>query len=242
MVIAIKVTNDIKLSDKHPADTIYNNLNTTIKALDQTSEIWKQISAYVTNTHASTHMYKTKLLDIYEVDRVNERKAYESYSKDIGNKTLLWHGSRVTNYCSILQKGFYLNPESLGVFITGKMFGGSSVYFADAFSKSFNYCGSESSNDIACLLLCEVALGKSSKRTEADYYITKKSLEKEGCQSTWGVGRSTPSSGIIIDDVFIPNGKLISSNVQKATLLYNEYIVYDLGQINIKYMVIVKKI
>ena len=48
---------------------------------------------------------------------------YDKFSKDISNKTLLWHGSRVTNFCSIMQKGLLLNPDSLGVPIAGKMFG-----------------------------------------------------------------------------------------------------------------------
>lgn len=243
LVVAVKIASDVKSqTDKHPTDAVYETLKTTIKPLDKSSDMWKYIEDYVTNTHAKTHKYKTELVDIYEIEREGEKDKYMKYSKDIGNKMLLWHGSRMANFCSILSKGLYLNPESLGVHITGKMFG-SGIYLADSFSKSFNYCAIETSNNIACLLLNEVSLGNMSKRVNADYYISKKSLEKEKCQSTMGVGMSTPESHVVVDnDVVIPNGKLVPSKVKNATLLYNEYIIYDIGQILLKYMVIVKKV
>jgi poly [ADP-ribose] polymerase len=144
----------------------------------------------------------------------------------------------MTNFCSILNKGLLLNPDNIGVVITGKMFG-YGIYFANAFSKSANYTAYQTSNNYACLLLCEVALGKESKRTKADYYITKETLKKEGCDSTWGMGTSTPKDSTIIDGVKIPNGKLKKSDVN-SVLLYDEFITYDSNQFNIKYMVIVK--
>jgi len=165
-------------------DKIYKSLDADITPLDNGSEIWKIISDYVMNTHASTHNFKVELVDIYELNRTLEDPNVQKTIKKIGNRHLLWHGSRMTNFCSIIKNGLILNPESLGVYITGKMFGGG-VYTANSFSKSFNYCDSDTSNNYAALLLCDVALGTPSKRTNADYYITKEKLLKEKCHSTW---------------------------------------------------------
>lgn len=59
------------------------------------------------------------------------------YLKDIPNKMLLWHGSRLTNFVGILSQGLRIAPPEAPV--TGYMFG-KGVYFADMSSKSANYC------------------------------------------------------------------------------------------------------
>ena len=55
----------------------------------------------------------------------------------MGNRQLLWHGSRLTNWCGILSTGLRIAPPEAPV--TGYMFG-KGVYFADMSSKSANYC------------------------------------------------------------------------------------------------------
>jgi predicted DNA-binding WGR domain protein len=237
MDVAIKINQEAETST-NPIDSIYTSLNTKIEPIDKSSEIWKQIELYIKNTHAPTHHFTATLVDAFSVIRQGERENYNSYTKNIDNKQLLWHGSRMTNFCSILNKGLLLNPANIGVVITGKMFG-YGVYFANAFSKSANYTAYQTSNNYACLLLCEVALGNASKRTHADYYITKESLKKEGFDSTWGMGTSAPVESTTIDGIKIPNGKLTKSDVN-SILLYDEFITYDSNQFNIKYMVIVK--
>ncbi len=52
---------------------------------------------------------------------------------------------------------------------TGYMFG-KGIYFADVVSKSANYCNASRMNAAGCLLLCEVALGKTNDKYYADYY------------------------------------------------------------------------
>lgn len=241
LAVAVKITNDIKNNtDKHPCDVVYDSLNTTINALSKDSDMWKHICDYVNNTHASTHNYKTEILDIFQISRNSEADKYNDFTKNIHNKTLLWHGSRVTNFCSIMQKGLILNPESLGVPIAGKMFG-YGVYFSDTFSKSFNYCASESSGNVGVLLLCEVALGNTLNKLDACTHLGPNDMQKNGTHSTWGKGKQTPSGGVKIENVRIPNGKLANSH-EKSVLLYNEYIVYNTNQIKQAYLVVVKKV
>ena len=79
--------------------------------------------------------------------------------KDIGNKMLLWHGSRLTNFVGILSQGLRIAPPEAPV--TGYMFG-KGVYFADMSSKSANYCFTNKENNTGILILCEVAIGTPS--------------------------------------------------------------------------------
>ena len=118
---------------------------------------------------------------------------------------------------------------------------GKGCYFADSSSKSANYCYASSGKSQGLLSLSEVALGTCHELKQADNNADK--LPK-GKMSTKGVGRSSPdeSEWVTLDDgCMVPSGKLKSS-VSKAdansySLLYNEYIVYDVAQIKLKYLV-----
>lgn len=90
------------------------------------------------------------------------------------------------------------------------------------------------------MLLSDVSLGKMYERTQAEY-ITPQSLPK-GCQSTWGKGTwiPDPSGWKDVDggEVGVPMGKAVKCpNTKHSSLLYNEYIVYDVNQVNIRYLV-----
>lgn len=234
--VAIKVTKQ----GGDNLDNVYNSLDAVIKPLDKNSEMWNIISTYITNTHGSTHHKKAELVDIYDLSRNKEPACVQETLKKIGNRQLLWHGSRMTNFCSIIKNGLILNPETLGVFITGKMFG-SGLYLASSFSKSFNYCASDTSGGYACLLLCEAALGKQLEKTQSDSYLSPAKLKVAGnYNSTWGKGQNTPSGFINYGDMIVPNGKLQKSSTNTC-LIYDEYIVYDTNQVSLKYLVIVKE-
>lgn len=242
IAIAVKIQEGVK-ADENPIDAVYNKINTTIKALDKSSKMWGIIENYVATTHGPTHGHcKLQLIDIYEVEQHGIKAIYEKNTKDISNKAILIHGSPIQNFLSILSKNFYLDPSKVDskIAIAGKMFG-LGCYWANIFSKSFGYTRSKLSNNIACFILAEIALGNQLKKTQADYYINKKSLDKINCHSTKGVGRYTPSNQIKIDNVIIPQGPIIDTKKQ-SSLLYDEFIVYDISQILIKYIVVTKNI
>jgi poly [ADP-ribose] polymerase len=202
--------------------------------------MYGEIEKFVMNTQGSTHYYKLELLEVFEVKQEGKKEMFDKYNEKIGNRTLLVHGSSVCNWTSILLNDLLINPQSVNknVVISGKMFS-NGIYFADSISKSFGYCRTEISNNIACLALTEVALGKIGKRVNADYYITPESLKKEKCDSIQGIGKFTPSSISKVNDCSIPNGKLVESK-QANSLMYNEYIVYNSKQQLIKYLILVK--
>lgn len=158
---------------------------------------------------------------------------------------LLWHGSPTTNFYSILKKGLLIAPPQAPV--SGYMFG-KGIYFADMASKSGNYC-SPAPGKPGLLLLCEVALGESNELCHSNYHADKLLAEKH---STKGIGKTYPnekgyfelfvavySSRIKIfreDGTVVPCGEPTQSTAN-SSLLYNEYIVYNVDQVRIRYLV-----
>lgn len=135
-------------------DSNYSKLKRDIIAIDKNTETFTIINDYLQTTHGKTHnSFDLVLEDLFELSSEVENVRY---TKELGNKMLLWHGSRLTNYVGILSQGLRIAPPEAPV--TGYMFG-KGVYFADMSSKSANYCRTSPDNSTGILLLCEVALG-----------------------------------------------------------------------------------
>ena len=104
-------------------------------------------------TNTSDHRPIT-VIDVFEVEREGEFARFNP--NNLGNKRLLWHGSRSTNFGGILSQGMRIAPPEAPC--SGYNFG-KGVYFADLVGKSFPYCRPECSGGVATFVLCEVALG-----------------------------------------------------------------------------------
>lgn len=216
----------------NPIDKHYEQLKTTLEPLDKSSKEFELLQKYVKNTHAATHnMYDLEVVEIFKVARQGEARRYKPFKK-LHNRRLLWHGSRLTNFAGILSHGLKIAPPEAPV--TGYMFG-KGIYFADMVSKSANYCCTSKQNSTGLMLLSEVALGDMMECTGAKY-VTKLPKDKHSC---FGHGRTMPDPNESVtreDGVVIPLGKPITDNKLKSSLLYNEFIVYDIAQVNIQYM------
>lgn len=226
---------------KNVYNQLYNDLKTEIVSIDKKDEIYQILSDYLENSKAPTHYIKFKILNMYEIAREGEREAYDSFSDKLKNKTLLFHGTRTSNLIGILKNGLVVDPTRLGikVTITGKMFG-MGLYFANSCTKSINYCAPDTSDDIACLFVAEVALGKILQKTNSDYNLSAATIPK-GYHSVQGLGGSTILDyDYYDDDTRVPCGKLVNSNVKDCNLLYDEFIVYHEGQFNLRYIVMLK--
>lgn len=60
----------------------------------------------------------------------------------------------------------------------------------------------------------------------------------EGKHSTKGLGKKVPQKSEYVkwrDDVVVPAGKPVGSNVRASELMYNEYIVYNTAQVSSKW-------
>lgn len=220
----------------NPVDKRYSQLNNNISPMDKSDPMYRILEVYLKNTHADTHQnYTLDIEEIFEVDRHGERERYETYA-NLHNRKLLWHGSRITNFVGILSHGLKIAPPEAP--ISGYMFG-KGVYFADMSSKSANYCFTNINSPTGFLMLCEVALGDSMELQQAKM-ITK--LPK-GVHSVKGCGKTypNPDEAVILDDgVEIPTGMPICDLSIDSSLLYNEYIVYDVAQVRAKYLFKVK--
>uniref|UniRef100_A0A3Q3WS75 Poly [ADP-ribose] polymerase n=1 Tax=Mola mola TaxID=94237 RepID=A0A3Q3WS75_MOLML len=222
-------------NESDPIDINYEKLKTKIEVVDKTTKEADIINQYVKNTHAATHnTYTLEVQEIFKIVREGEHQRYRPF-EELHNRQLLWHGSRATNYAGILSQGLRIAPPEAPV--TGYMFG-KGVYFADMVSKSANYCHTSQSDPVGLLLLAEVALGNMHELKKASH-ITK--LPK-GKHSVKGLGRTAPdpSAATTLDGVQVPMGKGVHTNIDDTSLLYNEYIVYDVAQINLKYLLKIK--
>lgn len=211
----------------NPLDHLYKQLNAHIAALDRTSPEYREIDDYVQLTKLSTQ--KLTILNAFAVSRAGEKQRFDAF-KHLPNRQLLWHGSNLTNFVGLLSKGMKIAPPDARS--NGTNFG-RGLYFADAITKSLNYC-SYTGKMVALLLLCEVALGTSLEVT-APQPITLPS----GMHSTKCLGeRSVSGFKTRPDGLLIPSGRKLRD--QTMEMPYNEFIVYDESQVQIKYLVKVK--
>jgi hypothetical protein len=96
-----KEDEELDLVDQH-----YKKLKTDIVPIEKDDEEYKMVEKYLKNTHGSTHdWYTLDLIDVFRVKREGEEERYTKKYKDMGNKQLLWHGSRITNFGGIFGTG-----------------------------------------------------------------------------------------------------------------------------------------
>ncbi|CAK7225330.1 hypothetical protein SBRCBS47491_005851 [Sporothrix bragantina] len=236
----------------HPADRHYQGLGMEeMTALDPKSEEFSQLSDYLNTTRGATHHVRYKVQDIFRIERKGEKARFEACTlnskeaKDTDTR-LLWHGSRVTNFGGILGQGLRIAPPEAPV--SGYMFG-KGIYLADMSSKSAGYCASGISGGTGLLLLCEAKLGDPVQKLTQASYNAGDDAKAKGLFATLGQGRTAPPAwkdasavheslkGVQMPDVSSPP---TDTNVPNAGLYYNEYIVYDVNQVRLRYLFRVK--
>ncbi|TQD73446.1 hypothetical protein C1H46_041032 [Malus baccata] len=218
-------------------DEKYKKLRCDIDPIPHDSEDYRLIEKYLLTTHAPTHTdWSLELEEVFALEREGEFDKFAPYRKKLKNRMLLWHGSRFTNFVGILSQGLRIAPPEAPA--TGYMFG-KGVYFADLVSKSAQYCYTDKKNPVGLMLLSEVALGEVYELKKAAY------MDKppKGKHSTKGLGKKIPQELEYVkwkDDVIVPCGKPVPSNVKASELMYNEYIVYDTAQVKMQYLLKVR--
>ena len=211
----------------------YKKLNCDIRAISTEEKIYSTLNKYLTaqvnNKDFDSYYHGRNNLSIikaYELNRHGESDKYE----DLGNKKLLWHGSRITNFVGILSQGLRIAPPEAPS--SGYLYG-KGVYFADMAKKSSYYCYPV--NGVALILLGEVSLGEEDERTNIDFSLPE-TLKKKA-NSVHALGRLEASDGEYIDkDVYVPNGEVIFNEKNKCCNDYAEYIVYNVKQIKLRYL------
>ncbi|KAH7913845.1 hypothetical protein BJ138DRAFT_1145132 [Hygrophoropsis aurantiaca] len=249
-LITTSISTDDNGNPLNPLDVHYNSLGLSfMEPIATTGKEFQTLSRYVTDTHGATHQYiQPTILHAFRVEREMETKAWTEAGYDKlgpGDRMLLWHGSRTTNFAGILKQGLRIAPPEAPS--TGYMFG-KGVYFADMMSKSANYCYAYLSGNIGVLLLCEVAVRPFLEQTGANYNADHqcKTAKK---RATKGIGMTQPTNwqdaGMVLENkelegCYMPKGPPSQVPTPGAYLQYNEYIVYDPSQIRLRYLLMVK--
>ncbi|KAL8429519.1 hypothetical protein Efla_007159 [Eimeria flavescens] len=236
--------------DRHPLDAQYERLRCKLESLPKGHEERELVDRLVAETHAPTHnTWKLKVKSVFKCEREGEA---ERFDRSLGNRMLLWHGSRLTNWPSILANGLQVAPPEAPS--SGYMFD-KGIYFADMVSKSSQYCFATSAQPHGLLVLCETALGKQRQLLGADYEAAAK-CRKDGQNSVHGVGRMCPNPDNDLEVPSVIDGtpvrvcagkswnntkaveelKSSTPGSPEAALMYNEYVVYNPRQIKIRYL------
>ncbi len=199
---------------------------------------------------------KNLIANVYAVERREERENLKSWEK-IGNRMLLWHGTRGENLIGILQTGFRIAPADARR--TGSMFG-EGLYFADIFNKSYQYAGTTNNHYLhrglrqakpakRYMFLCEVALGSPRRLLNATQVTDLPNSEH---QSVMGYGRLGPNPK---GSIYMPNGCAIPLGKLQANpqpnfgaknegwgLQHNEFVVYKTSQVRIRYILELREV
>lgn len=180
------------------------------------------------------HVFKLRMTKLFRIRRFEDVNCF--FGDETQNRTLLWHGTRSENITSILTLGF-TRPAS-----QGQLFG-NGIYFADRASKSAQYCdgmgGTPARGTIGHLFLCSVSLGKIfTSQKPLNNYVSPPT----GWESILGAGQLIPDAkeSRMYHDAEIPCGKTIDrlqTIYTPSMLKFNEYVVYDVDRITIKFLV-----
>lgn len=172
---------------------------------------FREIRALYEKSRNASHISnKLKLTRIYEVEIESMKTNFDLSAQKIGNvRSDLWHGTKSSNLLSILKNGLLI-PKSNAAHCTGRMFG-DGIYTSLQSTKALNYATdlwnkSGKANQRTFMFLCEVALGKINEPK-----THSGGFPKIGTDSTW---------------------------IKAGTcgVMNHEAIVYDVSQINLKYL------
>eukprot|EP00747_Dinoflagellata_sp_TGD_P209298 gnl/TRDRNA2_/TRDRNA2_82691_c0_seq1.p1 gnl/TRDRNA2_/TRDRNA2_82691_c0~~gnl/TRDRNA2_/TRDRNA2_82691_c0_seq1.p1 ORF type:complete len:483 (+),score=122.05 gnl/TRDRNA2_/TRDRNA2_82691_c0_seq1:93-1541(+) len=221
-------------------DQQYAKMRCELKLVAPDSEAWALVEAYAKNTDLPSEL---RLVRILEVERQGEERRFEKHLK-MPNRTLLWHGAMQHSFQSILSaaNGFKKPPKEApdSAYPFGK-----GVYFSDTLGPALANCVSIKATRPTVrrvlLLLSEVALGRSHMLLQADCHADKLPA---GCNSVQACGSTPPDVAedrVLPDGVRVPLGKPTQAPAEydaaKSTMESNQFVVYDLSQIRMRYLV-----
>ena len=184
--------------------------------------------------------YKSALKNVLAIERKGEAERFKPWL-EVGNRRLLWHGTRVENLMPILYNGLRVAPSD--AWRTGSTLG-KGIYFSDVFDRSIAY--SDSAESSIFVILAEVALGRIQKyspctglKNDNQYHSLKRSgrnVHDKSQRIYMANGCMVPAGDIV------PCSKLASSSVGSNLFCsinssdYNEFVVFDPSQVKIRYL------
>ncbi|KAF8610399.1 PARP-domain-containing protein [Ceratobasidium sp. AG-I] len=253
-----KVTSNI-----HELDAQLASLDlASIDVVDSKSAEFENVLKYSQDTYngigwcfaAKSGETNARVHALFRVERKGEQERWVSggWDKvDEGQRMLLWHGSRSTNFAGILKQGLRIAPPEAPA--TGYEFG-KGVYLGDMLAISANYTHCHQSNGMGLLLLCETVAKPFHEEYAFNFHADKTSKEQNKV-ATKALGKlqhlKWKDAGEALGrpdmaGVMMPAGKAkdMSSTFPKPSVKvednWNEYIVYDVAQIRTRYLLMVQ--
>lgn len=102
----------------NPLNYCFDALNIRLMTLPHDHPEYQLITTYIKRSHNSQ---KNFVKNIFAIERRGEAERFETWKK-FGNRRLLWHGSKVSNFMGILAQGlkgishlFMFSCTSLGL-------------------------------------------------------------------------------------------------------------------------------
>lgn len=108
---------------QNPIDQNYDRLNCKMDAISKGSQEYNMIEKYIVNGSRGSNL---QMVDCFSIQRDGEAVSFNP--KKFGNKQLLWHGSRFSNYVGIITQGLRIAPPEAPH--TGYLHG-KGIYFAN---------------------------------------------------------------------------------------------------------------
>lgn len=233
MLKKIKVAQGMTSGDEagNSIDIHYNKLNTKITPLDSSHQTFKLLQNYAESSIAPNHAgLKIKIDAIFELEKASEQKCF---TENLGNRLLLFHGSRMTNFAGILSQGLIMPSSD----VPNSSFSfGRGLYFQDTFSKAVLSCFPHLSNGVCYVLVSEVALGVQNKMFYPD---SSAGTLPDGTDSTQGCGRIGPdeANAQLLDKVKLLVGPVRDTAHKNSSLQFNEYVIYNNAQCKMRYLI-----
>lgn len=236
--IANSLMKERKKSNLHPLDCNYASLNNQITPLDTSNPNYDLVVRYLKAAHSHRHSnFNLNVKQIYKLNRNGEEEKFRKHDC-LRNHTLLWHGSRLSNWVGILSQGLRIAPPEAPH--SGYKFG-KGVYHANMASMSAEYCFPESFDNQLLLLVSEVALGEQYIQ-ETPKYLTKEDINIFGKHSVLALGQySLDSSGDTYESgsstsAVVPLGKETHTGYHECPQDHPEFVVYDTTQVKMRYL------
>jgi poly [ADP-ribose] polymerase len=192
-------------------DTKYREIGCEFEYLDKSSPYYKSIENHILSTQSDKHYWKIRVQNVWAVKvKAQEEPSYKNKMDYVKNVQPLFHGSRPCNILGICKKGLLLRPP--GAYVTGSMFG-NGLYFADQSTKSSQYStarfgGTGTNKNTYFMFVTDVALGRIKEFSNAQPSLNS-----------------------------APAGYDSVQGVKGSSLVHNEFIIYDIHQQKLQYLV-----
>ena len=235
----------------HPLDAQMQSLGLQEAVpLDKKSKEYRHLQSYLSHAKDGYILSSsTSIQNIYRISRSSETTRWLTAGYDPqgmspkplnDHRRLLWHGSRSCNYGGILSQGLRIAPPEAPA--NGKAFG-KGIYLADRACKSAAYCDPwTSGQNMGLLLLCETQLGEPAYVRRDHEYNAAESMRERGLISAKMV-ENAANEPVGWMDARVVNGELEGAFMPDYKVALpaargnpNEYIVYDVAQIRIRYV------